>query len=203
MREILIVVGSNEGKNSNSYHIEKYIENILKYEANFTEILLSEVEESSSEKIIRNLERYDNLVFISNLRKDVLNNISDKFLMKLNEYFKKFKGDKSLYVSFILNGDIDTLKSAEEINFMLEKCNKLCEGENIIWQKGIGSISDLELWKRGLNSDESENEQLILELEMFCQDVKNNKTYHHNSFATPVRGKGILGFLNKKLQQFN
>lgn len=203
MKDILIVVGSNEGKNSNSYYISKYIRRILKDEANFTNILLNEINEENIEKEIQSLKKFDNMIVIANLRKDELNQITYKFLEEFNKFMDNYNENNKLYLSFILNGDIDTLNKAEEINPILEKCNSLCKSENIIWQKGIGSLSNLEFWKKGLESDDGENNQLILEIEMFCQDIKNNKTYHHNSFATSIKGKGILAFLNKKLQQFN
>ena len=78
----------------------------------------------------------------------------------------------------------------------------ICNKKYIVWQKGIGVLAKLNLWESGLENNALEYDQLEIELEMFCQDIVNEKRYHHNSFAIPKKGSGFLKFINNKIKQF-
>lgn len=69
---------------------------------------------------------------------------------------------------------------------------EICNKKYIVWQKGIGVLAKLNLWESGLENNALEYDQLEIELEMFCQDIVNEKRYHHNSFAIPKKGSGFL-----------
>ncbi|HHD2751412.1 TPA: hypothetical protein ACOTG0_000153, partial [Clostridium perfringens] len=90
----------------------------------------------------------------------------------------------------------------EDLELLLENCMKICKKRFIIWQKGIGVLANLNLWRSGLEDNSLEYEQLLIELEMFCEDIINCKTYHHNSFALPRKGSGFLKFINKRIKHF-
>lgn len=196
VRRVLIVIGSSEGENSNSYMMARYLKNILKDKVNYDEILLNEID-SNSDKI-KNFESYDNLIFISTLRKDDLSDISNKFI----ENIKKKELNKNIYFSVILDGDKDILEKPEEVEPIIDMCMNICKQKKINWQKGIGVLSDINLWKKGLEVRELEYEHIIMELELLCQDIVNCKTYHHNCFARPLKSKRILGFFNRKIKSF-
>ncbi|EGT3616556.1 hypothetical protein FHH43_09980 [Clostridium perfringens] len=199
MKEILLVIGSCEGSKSNSYYIANYIEKNLIGRIKCSKILL---DEDYFKNINNDLNSYDNIVLISSLRKDELNNLSVRFLDLISNKNKDMSYDKDVYFSTILNGDSEILKGTEELELLLENCMKICKKKFIVWQKGIGVLANLDLWKTGLEDNSLEYEQLLIELEMFCEDIVNCKTYHHNSFALPRRENRFLKFINKKIKQF-
>ena len=90
----------------------------------------------------------------------------------------------------------------EKIEKLLENCMEICNKKYIVWQKGIGVLAKLNLWESGLENNALEYDQLEIELEMFCQDIVNEKRYHHNSFAIPKKGSGFFKFINNKIKQF-
>ncbi|MDZ4993927.1 hypothetical protein GNF80_13255 [Clostridium perfringens] len=197
MREVLLVIGSYEGSESNSYCIANYIEDNLGGRAKCSKVLLSEY---YLKNINDDLKIYDNIVLISSLRKDKFNDLSERFLNLISNENKDI--NKNIYFSVILNGDLEVLKGTEELELLLENCMKICKKKFIVWQKGIGVLANLNLWKNGLEDNGLEYEQLLIELEMFCEDIINCKTYHHNSFALPRKGSGFFKFINKRIKHF-
>lgn len=197
MKRVLLVIGSCDGSESNSYCIANYIEDNLDGRVKCSKILLSEY---YFKNINEDLKVYDNIVFISSLKKDRFNDLSERFLNLISN--ENEEGNRNIYFSVILNGDLDVLRGTEELELLLENCMKICKKKFIVWQKGIGVLADLNLWKNGLEDNGLEYEQLLIELEMFCEDVINCKTYHHNSFALPRKGSGFLKFINKRIKHF-
>ncbi|ELC8441217.1 hypothetical protein QYB59_000213 [Clostridium perfringens] len=197
MREVLLVIGSCEGSESNSYCIANYIEGNLGGRVKCSKVLLSEY---YLKNINDDLKIYDNIIFISSLRKDKFNDLSERFLNLISNENKDI--NKNIYFSVILNGDLEVLKGTENLELLLENCMKVCKKKFIVWQKGIGVLANLNLWKSGLEDNGLEYEQLLIELEMFCEDIINCKTYHHNSFALPRKGSGFLKFINKRIKHF-
>ncbi|MDZ5252249.1 hypothetical protein [Clostridium sp. LIBA-8841] len=197
MKRVLLVIGSCDGSESNSYCIANYIEDNLDGRVKCSKILLSEY---YFKNINEDLKVYDNIVFISSLKKDRFNDLSERFLNLISN--ENEEGNRNIYFSVILNGDLDVLRGTEELELLLENCMKICKKKFIVWQKGIGVLADLNLWKNGLEDNGLEYEQLLIELEMFCEDIINCKTYHHNSFALPRKGSGFLKFINKRIKHF-
>lgn len=197
VKKVLLVIGSCDGSESNSYCIANYIEDNLDGRVKCSKILLSEY---YLENINDDLKIYDNIVFITSLRKDKFNDLSERFLNLISN--ENEESNRNIYFSVILNGDLEVLRDTEELELLLENCMKICKKKFIVWQKGIGVLANLNLWKNGLEDNGLEYEQLLIELEMFCEDIINCKTYHHNSFALPRKASGFLKFINKRIKHF-
>ncbi|EHK2327098.1 hypothetical protein QTH11_04765 [Clostridium perfringens] len=199
MKKLLLFISSYEGEKSNSYYIADYIERKLLGRVKCTKILLSDRELDYINYDFRNC---DNIIFITSLRKDEFNRASKKFLEAIREENKKKDYNKEIKFSAILNGDLEVLSGIEKIENLLENCMEICNKKYIVWQKGIGVLARLNLWESGLENNDLEYDQLLIELEMFCQDIVNEKMYHHNSFAIPKKGSGFLKFINNRIKQF-
>lgn len=199
MKKILFFISSYDREKSNSYYLGEYIEKKLNGRAKCLKIILDGDEIRNIEKTLADC---DNVILISSLRNNKLNDLSENFLNRIDEINKKEKFKKKICFSTILSGDIETLKEIEEIESVLDRFIKVCNKNNIIWQKGIGILAKLNLWESGLENNEIEYNQLLIELEMFCEDIINEKKYHHNSFAIPRKGSGIFKFINNRIKQF-
>ncbi|GAA0066606.1 MAG: hypothetical protein E6748_09410 [Clostridium perfringens] len=199
MKKLLLFISSYEGEKSNSYYIADYIEKKLLGRVECSKILLSNNELNNIKDEVRN---GDNIIFITSLRKDEFNKASKDFLEVIREENKNKDYNKEIKFSVILNGDAEVLNGIEEIEKLLEYCKDICNKKYIVWQKGIGVLAKLNLWESGLENNDLEYDQLAIELEMFCQDIVNEKRYHHNSFAIPKKGSGFLKFINNRIKQF-
>ncbi|ALG48919.1 hypothetical protein FORC3_1542 [Clostridium perfringens] len=199
VKKLLLFISSYEGEKSNSYYIANYIEKKLLGKVECTKILLSDkVIDGIKDKV----RKCDNVIFITSLRKDEFNRISKMFLEAIREENKNKEHNKEIKFSAILNGDVEVLSGVEKIEKLLENCMEICNKKYIVWQKGIGVLAKLNLWESGLENNALEYDQLEIELEMFCQDIVNEKRYHHNSFAIPKKGSGFFKFINNKIKQF-
>ncbi|HAT4306763.1 TPA: hypothetical protein I9080_000520 [Clostridium perfringens] len=199
MKKLLLFISSYEGEKSNSYYIADYIEKKLLGRVECSKILLSNNELNNIKDEVR---KCDNIIFITSLRKDEFNKASKDFLEVIRAENKNKDYNKEIKFSVILNGDAEVLNGIEEIEKLLEHCKDICNKKYIVWQKGIGVLAKLNLWESGLENNDLEYDQLAIELEMFCQDIVNEKRYHHNSFAIPKKGSGFLKFINNKIKQF-
>lgn len=199
MKKLLLFISSYEGEKSNSYYIADYIERKLLGRVECSKILLSDNELECIKYKIRNC---DNVIFITSLRKDEFNSASKGFLDIIREENKNNNYNKEIKFSAILNGDIEVLSEIEKLEKLLENCMEVCNKKYIVWQKGIGVLAKLNLWKSGLENNYLEYNQLLIELEMFCQDIVNEKKYYHNSFAVPKKGSGFLKFIKNRIKQF-
>ena len=199
VKKLLLFISSYEGEKSNSYYIADYIEKKLLGRVECSKILLSNNELNNIKDEVRN---GDNIIFITSLRKDEFNKASKDFLEVIREENKNKDYNKEIKFSVILNGDAEVLNGIEEIEKLLEYCKDICNKKYIVWQKGIGVLAKLNLWESGLENNDLEYDQLAIELEMFCQDIVNEKRYHHNSFAIPKKGSGFLKFINNRIKQF-
>lgn len=199
MKKLLLFISSYEGEKSNSYYIANYIEKKLLGRVECSKILLSNNELNNIKDEVRNC---DNIIFITSLRKDEFNKASKDFLEVIREENKNKDYNKEIKFSAILNGDVEVLSGVEKIEKLLEECMEICNKKYIVWQKGIGVLAKLNLWENGLENNDLEYDQLAIELEMFCQDIINEKRYHHNSFAIPKKGSGFFKFINNKIKQF-
>lgn len=199
VKKLLLFISSYEGEKSNSYYIANYIEKKLLGRVECSKILLSNNELNNIKDEVRNC---DNIIFITSLRKDEFNKASKDFLEVIREENKNKDYNKEIKFSAILNGDVEVLSGVEKIEKLLEECMEICNKKYIVWQKGIGVLAKLNLWENGLENNDLEYDQLAIELEMFCQDIINEKRYHHNSFAIPKKGSGFFKFINNKIKQF-
>ncbi|WP_300262699.1 hypothetical protein [Clostridium sp.] len=196
MKKLLLFISSYEGEKSNSYYIADCIERKLLGSVECSKILLSDNELQYIKYKIRNC---DNIIFITSLRKNEFNSASKRFLDIIRDENKNNNYNKEIKFSAILNGDIEVLI---EIEKLLDNCIEICNKKYIVWQKGIGVLAKLNLWKSGWENNYLEYNQLLIELEMFCQDIVNEKKYYHNSFAVPKKGSGFLKFINNRIKQF-
>lgn len=196
MKKLLLFISSYEGEKSNSYYIADCIERKLLGSVECSKILLSDNELQYIKYKIRNC---DNIIFITSLRKNEFNSASKRFLDIIRDENKNNNYNKEIKFSAILNGDIEVLI---EIEKLLDNCIEICNKKYIVWQKGIGVLAKLNLWKSGWENNYLEYNQLLIELEMFCQDIVNEKKYYHNSFAIPKKGSGFLKFINNRIKQF-
>lgn len=199
MKKLLLFISSYEGEKSNSYYIADYIEKKLLGRVECSKILLSNNELNNIKDEVR---KCDNIIFITSLRKYEFNKASKDFLEVIRAENKNKDYNKEIKFSVILNGDAEVLNGIEEIEKLLEYCKDICNKKYIVWQKGIGVLAKLKLWESGLENNDLEYDQLVIELEMFCQDIVNEKRYHHNSFAIPKKGSGFLKFINNRIKQF-
>lgn len=199
MRKVVLFISSYEREKSNSYLIGEYIEKNLIGKAKCKKIFL---EEESFKCLNKELEEANNIVLISSLRHDKLNKFSKEFIYKIKEENKREDFFNSKKFSAILNGDSELLRETESLNLLLDYFNKVCNKSYITWQKGIGVLAKMNLFELGLEENFIEYEQLIIELELFCHDLLNDKSYHNNSFAIPKKGGGFFKFINNKLKGF-
>lgn len=199
MRKVVLFISSYEREKSNSYLIGEYIEKNLSGKVKCKKVFL---EEESVRDLNREFKEADNIVLISSLRHDKLNKFSKEFIYKIKEENKREDFFRSKKFSAILSGDSELLRETESLNLLLDGFSKICNKRYITWQKGIGILARMNLFEIGLDENVIEYEQLIIELELFCQDLLNDKSYHNNSFAIPKKGGSFFKFINNKLKGF-
>lgn len=200
MKRVLILINDFKDKESNAYYISQCIKKSLIEKVEFS---INFLEENFLYNFNNQIRDYNNVIFISSIKNNILNDFDRKFIEKIREENKRKSFLKEIKLSVILNENFDVFKESEPLNILLEDFRSACNKKNITWQKGIGVLVKDSLFEEGLEENYMEYEQLVIELEMFSQDILNNKRYHHNSFAVPKKSGKIFKIIKDKIKNKN
>lgn len=189
MKNILAIVGSQKGVNSNSHNILKYIMNTLgTNEYNFTFYNVKDILNSSLKEkaLINDFYSYDNVILCAPLvMKQLPAPVIELFerLVKISK-----RKNNTFFSSIIYCNHTETVETKEALEITKNFTNTM----NVKWQWGAGLTLEDDFWTKDDVKSKKMYQPITRELEFICASIYTNKRCDEFNFVKPYTPKLIF-----------
>lgn len=183
MKKVLVIT-----ENSDCELVGEYVNSSLReMRINSDVVTIDSVLENRTQlkKLINKVVRYSNIIIVPKTFTSKNKSMMTNFLKELINV--NGKEAKTKFLSVILNHNS---KKTNELVDELNLYNKLSKSFGAKWQKGVA----IDIGREKLKKLEDD---IVLELDFLCSDIKNDSIYHDFMFLESKLKKGLINKLKR------